>query len=72
MKQQWSKMSSQDLKIRFEVELSCVNCQMFSNGFGSKDFGDEIEEVAAHGNVGDVRHPHMARRSIFRSRTRWG
>src|SRR5271156_5278462 len=33
--QQWSTMSSKDLKIRFESQLSRMNCQPFSCGFSS-------------------------------------
>ena len=36
--QQWSTMSSKDLKIRFESQLSRRNCQMFSCGFSSGHF----------------------------------
>jgi hypothetical protein len=33
-KQQWSTMSSQDLKMRFGSQLSRMNCQAFSTGLG--------------------------------------
>jgi hypothetical protein len=33
--QQWSTMSSKDLKTRFESQLSRMNCQMFSCGLSS-------------------------------------
>src|SRR5271170_8240826 len=36
--QQWSTMSSKDLKILFESQLSRMNCQTFSCGFSSGHF----------------------------------
>src|SRR3984893_3901925 len=43
-KQQWSKMSSQDLKTRFESQLSRMNCQMFSTGFELGRFRRQRQE----------------------------
>ena len=36
--QQWSTMSSKDLKIRFESQFSRMNCHTFSCGFSSGHF----------------------------------
>src|SRR5215213_3579959 len=33
--QQWSRMSPEEAKIRFEIQLSRMYCQMFSTGFNS-------------------------------------
>jgi hypothetical protein len=37
--QQWSMMSSSDLKARFKSQLSRMNDQMFSTGLSSGEFG---------------------------------
>ena len=42
--QQWSTMSSKDLKIRFESQLSHMNCQTFSCGFSSGHFCRQWDE----------------------------
>ena len=36
---QWSMNSLQDLKIRFESQLSRMSCRMFSTGISSDDPG---------------------------------
>src|ERR1700724_3325764 len=48
-KQQWSRMSSWDLKMRFESQLSRMNCQMFSTGLSSGDFGGNGKSVMLSG-----------------------
>jgi len=44
-KQQWSTMSSQDLKMRFDSQLSRMNCQTFSTGFSSGHRGGSGNRV---------------------------
>src|SRR6202011_4732007 len=50
-KQQWSRMSSYDLKTRFESQLSRMNCQMFSTGLSSGDFGGDGKSVMLSGMI---------------------
>jgi len=38
-KQQWSTMSSKDLKTRFDSQFARMNCQMFSCGLSSGERG---------------------------------
>src|ERR1700730_8957230 len=51
-KQQWSRMSSYDWKTRFESQLSRMNCQMFSTGLSSGDFGGNGKSVMLSGMGG--------------------
>jgi hypothetical protein len=49
--QQWLTMSSKDLKIRFESQLSRMNCQMFSCGFSSGHFAGNGIRVMLGGTI---------------------
>ena len=49
--QQWSTMSSKDLKIRFESQLSRMNCQTFSCGFSSGHFAGNGMSVMLGGTI---------------------
>src|SRR3984893_5862579 len=55
-KQQWSRMSSYDLKTRFESQLSRMNCQMFSTGLSSGDFGGNGKSGCCLGWKASSRH----------------
>ena len=57
--QQSATMSSYDLKMRFESQLSRMNCQMFSTGFNSGDLGGSGMRVMLSGmaSFGDMCQP---------------
>ena len=71
--QQWSTMSSKDLKIRFESQLSRMNCQTFSCGFSSGHFAGNGISVMLGGTMSlpempagliDEQHGVRARRDL--------
>src|SRR3984893_18956646 len=47
--QQWSRMSSEDLKMRLDSQLSRMYCQMFSTGLSSGDLGGSGIKVMLSG-----------------------
>ena len=49
--QHWSTMSSKDLNIRFEGQLSRMNCQTFSCGFSYGHFAGNGMSVILGGTV---------------------
>ena len=50
-KQQWSTISSQDLKMRFESQLSRMNCQRVSTGLSSGHLGGSGIRVMLGGTI---------------------
>ena len=69
--QQWSTMSSKDLKIRFESQFSRMNCQTFSCGFSSghlagkrdqRDVGRDDQACPRDASPPDRREARRARR----------
>src|SRR5262249_22955309 len=49
--QQWSTRSSYDLKIRFESQLSRMNCHTFSTGLSSGHLGGSVMMVTLAGTT---------------------
>lgn len=50
-KQQWSRMSAWDVKMRLESQLSRMNCHMFSTGLSSGDRAGKGIKVMLSGTV---------------------
>ena len=65
-KQQWSMISSCDLKMRLDSQLSRMNCHMFSTGFNSGALGGKGSNVMLSGILSFpvVCHPARSRMSM--------
>ena len=59
-----STISSYDLKIRFDSQLSRMNCQMFSTGFNSGALGGKGSMVIFDGTLSFPVVCHPARSTI--------
>jgi len=63
--QQWSRMSSYEVKTRLESQLSRMNCQTFSTGLSSGDLGGSGSSVMLAGTsrAAEPCHPAWSRSS---------
>src|SRR5262249_860064 len=66
--QQWSTRSSYDLKIRFESQLSRMNCHTFSTGLSSGHLGGSAMMVML---AGTTRRVDMCQPAWSTKRTAW-
>src|SRR5215467_1171786 len=66
--QQWSTRSSYDLKIRFESQLSRMNCHTFSTGLSSGHLGGSAMMVML---AGTTRRVDMCHPAWYTKRTEW-
>src|SRR6266487_1589153 len=66
--QQWSTRSSYDLKIRFESQLSRMNCHTFSTGLSSGHLGGSAMIVML---AGTTRRVDMCQPAWSTKRTAW-
>jgi hypothetical protein len=58
--QQWSTMSSKDLKTRFDNQFALMNCQMFSWGLSSGERGGSGESEMLPGALRSLAPCHPA------------
>src|SRR6267378_1686984 len=66
--QQWSTRSSYDLKLRFESQLSRMNCHTFSTGLSSGHLGGSAMMVML---AGTTRRVDMCQPAWSTKRTAW-
>ena len=57
--QQWSTMSSYDVKTRFDSQLSRMNCQTFSTGLSFGLVPEQPTTIAEAGQLSEIR-AHIA------------